>query len=366
MDVSTSDKQAFGSGGSNIADALEIGSETKAGSVASDVAGRAIGVLGVGLSLYVTVEDCEHGTVQQCVGDTVGLAFSVACLAVSSGVGSVACSLLGAGLAYVISAYGPQIAQGLADLGQYEIEGATIAIDAIGAGFSAAGTAIGGAFAIAGDSMAAGFTQAATAIASGFGTAVGAVATGFNEAGSAISSGFDSGVATLEQAGYSAVQMANVLKGTFDEGLTTVVNELNNLAYDVDGVTAALMSTFDQLAPQAAALLQSLGYADMRSLKPSWMGCPSSWAASRSSSCAGSPFACTPSSWSPASIRAPMTLPCSTGSWICPAAMPWPIRVVHREACRPVRPRWLSLWSTGPSVRRFTGPTMPTAPASPR
>ncbi len=239
-------RQAFASG-KNIAEALAEGGETKDGADASEKSGKLLGVAGIALGLYVTIEDCEHGTVQQCVGDTVGLAFAVGCLGISSGAGSFVCGLIGAGIAIVISTYGPEIVQGLIDLGV--VAAATVAINAIADGFTTAGAVLGGAFA-----------QLGTSITSGVDQAVGALATGFNEAVAAISSGFNSAVSALEQAGYSAVQMADALASSFSQGVSTVVNELATLGYDVDGVVSALKNAFGQVAQQAAAILQTFGY----------------------------------------------------------------------------------------------------------
>ncbi len=233
----------------------DLGEAADAETGLAEGAGKLLGAAGIGLGLYFTVEDCEHGTVSQCVGDTVGLAIGAACLVATEGIGSIACGLAAAGIAYVISTYGPQIVQGLSDLGGYIVAGYPVAIDAIKQGFSAAGAALTGAYNTVADQVSKGFSIAANAIVSGFGTAIGALSTGFNTLSSAISSGFNSAISTLEQAGYTAVQLANVLKNTFVEGYNDAVNELINLGYDIDGVARALGDTFAKTAEQAAQVL---------------------------------------------------------------------------------------------------------------
>lgn len=254
-------------GGSELAEdsALDVAADdgpelAETAGTASKVFGAGLAVVGLGLSLYVTVEDCEHGTVAQCVGDTVGLAFAVGCAVATSGGGLILCNLIGAGIGIAISEFGPQMVQGLSDLAQYGIEGATFAYEVIAQGFADAGVALEGAYGIVADTLSSAFSTASAVISSAFNTAVGTLSTGFNEAVSAISSGYDSAVATLEQAGYDALQMADVLKGYFQEGVDAVVNQLISLEYDVDGVASALEGAFDYAGQQAAALLQDFDY----------------------------------------------------------------------------------------------------------
>ena len=255
-----------GEAGGGAADAGDAGADF------GDVAGKALGVIGIGLALYVTVEDCEHGTVSQCVGDTVGTAVSLACLVLTEGVGAVACGLAGAALGYVISHYGPQIAAGL------EVAGKAIAAISVEAGEAIknavneagaaingfaleAGTVLNSAFDTAGAAVNSFALEAGAALNNAFDTAAGAISDGFNKAVSAISSGFDRAVGTLEQAGYTAEQMALSLKNDFNEGLNAVVNELATLAYDVDGVASALEGVYNETAQAAGVLLNQFEYA---------------------------------------------------------------------------------------------------------
>ena len=101
-----------GEGGEAALDGGEGG-----GFTADDVMGKVLGAAGIGLGIYITVEDCEHGTVSQCVGDSVGVAIATGCLVATDGFGSVVCGLAAAAMTYVITTYGPQIAQAFVDLG---------------------------------------------------------------------------------------------------------------------------------------------------------------------------------------------------------------------------------------------------------
>ena len=226
----------------------------------SSALGDALSVVGIGLSLYVAVTDCMNGPLARCIGESVGVAISIGCLAISSGVGSAACSFIGLGISMVITAYGPEIAQGVSDLAQYAWAGAQPAIAAVSEAFQQAGAQLTGAYATAVTAVTAAYGDAVTAVVGAYATAAGVLATGFNQLSSAVSSGYDSAVATLEQAGYTAVQMADVLAGTFGQGLDEVVDQLNLLAYDVDGVAAALKDTFDKADREVAVILQGLDY----------------------------------------------------------------------------------------------------------
>jgi hypothetical protein len=168
--------------------------------------GKGLGVIGFGLSVYPTVNTCMTGTIAQCVGASVGSAAALSCMAVTDGVGSVACGVTGAAMSYLISNYGPDLINGLAQ-GNTAVSAITECLT-ITAGIGSIGCALIGAhFA---PEIAAAFTTAGDAIASAFETAGGAIATGFDELGTAISSGFDSAVSSFEQAGYTALQMADV------------------------------------------------------------------------------------------------------------------------------------------------------------
>ena len=160
---------------------------------AISVAGKALSVIGIGLQTFITVEDCLHGTVQQCVAHAVGTAinigFTVGCAVLTAGIGAVACGLIGAaigiGLTYAIANYGPQIVAGLIS-----------ASDAVAQGVSQLA-----------EETARGVVQASEDIEGALVTAGGAIATGFNEATTAISSGLQTALTTLVQAGYSADQL---------------------------------------------------------------------------------------------------------------------------------------------------------------
>ena len=234
--------------------------EETGGKSAASKLGTALSVVGIGLALYVAISDCMNGPIATCVGESVGVAISIGCLAISSGVGAAACGIIGLGIQTVIIMYGPQIVQGLSDFAQYAWEGSQPAIAAVSAAFEQAGADITGAYATAVSAVSTAYGDAVNAVTGAYDTAVGALATGFNTLSSAISSGYDSAISTLEQAGYTAVQMANVLADTFGQGLDEVVNQLNLLAYDVDGVAKALKSTFEMVDREVAALLKDLKY----------------------------------------------------------------------------------------------------------
>ncbi len=231
----------------------------------ADVAGKALSVIGIGLSAYVTYEDCNayhngSGSLSQCVGDSVGLAFAVGCLAVSDGIGSVACGMVGAAVAIVISKYGPQIYQGLSDLWSYTVEGAQLAYPYIEEGFNDAKTWLTGAYGSVRAGIDQGVTSAVNWTENAYNTAAGAIVTGFDTLSSALSSGFESALSTLEQAGYTAVQMADYLKGVFDEGIQQVAEFLNQLQYGAQAVMSALKSAFAATAEFASQVLKDLDY----------------------------------------------------------------------------------------------------------
>jgi hypothetical protein len=232
------------------------GAEASAGERLGSAAGKLLGAAGIALAIYFTVEDCEHGTIYQCVGDSVGLAIGAACMVATEGIGSVACALAAAGIGIVIAEYGPEMVAGLVDLGQYAAEGATIAIAAISKGFDAAGESLTSAYAEAASQVSAGFALVGTATVSGFDTAIGAISTGFDRLGSYLSSGFADALSTLEQAGLDAAEFAGLLKDTFGEGFNNAVDALITFGYDVDGVAKSLENVFSTGAAAAAAFLK--------------------------------------------------------------------------------------------------------------
>jgi RHS repeat-associated protein len=209
---------------------------------AISVGGKALSVIGIGLQTFITVEDCLHGTVQQCVGDAVGtavnIAFTVGCAVATAGVGAVACGVVGAaigvGLQYVITNFGPQIVAGLISVSDAVAQGVSEIAEETGQGLIQAGNDIVG-----------------IALAAG-----GVIATGINEATTAISSGLQTALGTLVQAGYTAVQIAGVLANTFKEGIDEAVAGLVSLGYGIVDLTKALASVFSQTAAQIAQVLK--------------------------------------------------------------------------------------------------------------
>jgi RHS repeat-associated protein len=232
-----------------------------------DVAGKVLGVIGIGLAAYVTYSDCNSyangtgSTLSQCIGDSVGLAFAIGCLALTEGVGALACGIIGGGLAIVISKFGPEIYAGLVDLGSYIAQGATLAYSAIAQGFADAGAALTGAYNTVADYARSGFTAAGNWLGGAFDAASGAIISGFDTLGSAITSGYDAAISALEQAGYDAVQMASFLVDQFNLGVQAIIGVLNSLAYDAEQVMTVLKDVFNFAAAQAAALMQDVNYA---------------------------------------------------------------------------------------------------------
>jgi RHS repeat-associated protein len=239
-------------------------------------AGRLLGVVGIGLGAYITYEDCSNdgpGSLQ-CIGDITGLVISSACLAITDGVGSAACGAA-AFLGPLIIEHGPQIAAFVTSAYEYlstglescgtgpsaSCVGATVAV-AVGV---ACAVLSGGAAAVACVAAAGALdyllTSYGPAMAAGLVYAGDQVASGFDKAGSAISSGYDSAVATLEGAGYDAVQLGVVLAGVFELGAAGAMDELNALGYDAEGVADVLEGVYDQAAAEVATLMNGAGYA---------------------------------------------------------------------------------------------------------
>jgi RHS repeat-associated protein len=243
----------------------EVAAES--GGAEVDVVGKGLGVIGIGLSAYVTYSDCNsyaHGggaSLSQCIGDSVGLAFAVGCLVLTEGVGALVCGLVGAGLAIVISKFGPQIYEGLVDLGTYIAQGASIAYKAIAQGFSDAGTAIVGAYNTVANYVSSGVTAAGNWLAGAYDTAAGAIVSGFDTLSTAVTSGFDAAISALEEAGYTAEQMANFLVDQFQMGYQDVIGALNSLAYDADQVMDVLKNVFNETAVEAAKIMADVNYA---------------------------------------------------------------------------------------------------------
>ncbi|MCU1391431.1 MAG: sle [Ilumatobacteraceae bacterium] len=204
--------------------------------------GKALAVVGIALSAYVTIDNCMNGTLQKCIGSAVGLAvnvaFTVGCSFVTSGIAAPLCGIVGAilsaGLEFVISTYGPDIVNGIVDISEQAY-----------AALAPVATAIADyAVSVAND------------IADSTTRAIGVLTSGFNDATEAISSGFQSAIDTLNEAGYTAAQMATVLANTFKEGADQAVAGLISLGYDIKGAAEALANVFQQTATQAAQVLK--------------------------------------------------------------------------------------------------------------
>lgn len=220
---------ATAEGGEAAAEAGEVLS--KAGTAAK-VGGVVVGVIGIGLQTFITVEDCLHDTVQKCVGDAVGtavsLTFLIVCTVATEGVGAVLCGIAGAAIAValqtVITMYGPQIAAGLVTAYQATAQG---------------------------------LTDAANAIADFATNTADTIATGWNSAVSAISTGFADAMSTLVNAGYTAVQLASVLAHQFVEGVDAAVNALVGFGYSIADVATALATSLAASLGDAALVLKN-------------------------------------------------------------------------------------------------------------
>ncbi|MCU1393079.1 MAG: sle [Ilumatobacteraceae bacterium] len=219
--------------------------EFKDGAAAANLkfAGKALGYAAIALQTYITIDNCQNGTVQKCVGSAVGLAvnvgFTVGCTFVTEGLGASLCPIAGAvlsaGLEFVISTYGPDIVAGIIDIS----EQADAALSPVAT--AVADYAVG----VAND------------IANSTTHAIGVLTSGFNQATEAVSSGFQTALDTLNDAGYTAAQMATVLANTFKEGAAQAVAGLIGLGYDIKGAAEALANVFQQTATQAATLLKN-------------------------------------------------------------------------------------------------------------
>jgi trimeric autotransporter adhesin len=223
----------------------EIGPATKAlsaGSKLAKFAGPALSVLAIGLQTFVTVEDCMHGTVAQCVGDAVGLAvnvaFTVGCAVLTAGTGAVLCAIGGAiistALTEVISRWGPDIADGVVSLYNDAAAGVGLALPVIESALS----------------------TTVEVISSSFATVGGEIATGFNSLTTAVSSGFQSALGTLVNAGYSALQLAGVLANTFKAAQDAAIAALAGLGYSIGQIAQGIATVFSTTAAQAAQIFK--------------------------------------------------------------------------------------------------------------
>lgn len=189
--------------------------------------GRVLTVVGIGLSIYVAVDDCINGTTQQCVASTVSAAFAIGCALTTAGAGALACAVVGAGISFVIVQYGPEIF----------------------AAIVAAGGFVGQAL-----------FDAPEAIAKALGEFGGAINSGYNELASAFSSGYEEALRLLVVAGIHVGDLALLLKDTFGQALEDVVGQLNAFAYAVEDVALAVVDVFATTPELAAAALKELGY----------------------------------------------------------------------------------------------------------
>jgi RHS repeat-associated protein len=216
-------------------------------------AGRVLTVAGLLLGAVLMEEDCRTGTLQQCIADGVGMAFSVGCLAITSGVGSAACAIAGAVISYVIGEYGDEIVDGVLY--------ASTAVAAFASDvYDQAAELTRSGFAAGLAATEAGLTVATDGLVSAYGTVSATLESGFNDASAAVASGFNGAVDTLRDAGYSAAALAETLKESFVSGLHDTIAVLEDFGYTVAGIATALKDVFDQTAAQAAAVLQDFGH----------------------------------------------------------------------------------------------------------
>lgn len=218
--------------GAGAGEAAEAGEALEEAGTAAKVGGILLGVAAIGLQTFITVEDCEHDSVQKCVGDAVGTvvstAFFIGCTAFTAGAGAVVCGLAGAalsfGLQYVISNYGPQMVAGLI------------------VGYQATAQA---------------FTTAGDWVANQAEAAAGAIVSGLDTAASAVATGFDDAINTLVDAGYSAAALAETLANDFNEGINTAVNALIGFGYDLADIATALANGLNAGLNDAVRVLKN-------------------------------------------------------------------------------------------------------------
>jgi RHS repeat-associated protein len=203
--------------------------------------GFGFAVVGIALQTYVTVENCMNGPVEKCVGSAVGLAinvgFTLGCLAISSGAGSIACAIVGAALGvsleYVITEYGPQIVNGL-------IDGYLLAAPWV----SDAALVTAAAFVDFGNDVA----QAAT-------DSVGAIVVAFDDAAMAVESGYLVAIDVLSAAGLDALEFAQMVVDVFDVTGHDVVALLFVLSYGILDASIVLDQVFTLAYEETAAFL---------------------------------------------------------------------------------------------------------------
>ncbi|MHA3703392.1 RHS repeat-associated core domain-containing protein [Jatrophihabitans sp. YIM 134969] len=211
------------------------------------VAAKGLAIAGIALQLAVAVSDCLEPDVSRCVGAVVGVAvnigFTILCSFVTSGVGSAACAIAGAvigiGLQYVITEFGPDIAAGF-------VVGATWLADGVVSVASDVAVALSDAY------------DAASTFVTEVG---GAIVAGLSEATTAIASGFDDALRTLTDAGYAAAELADVLAHTFEQGFDDAVAGLVGLGYSIADIAESAAEVFSAAADEvASALRQGFAY----------------------------------------------------------------------------------------------------------
>ncbi len=203
--------------------------------------GFGFAVVGIGLQTYVTVENCLNGPVEKCVGSAVGLAinvgFTLGCLAISSGAGSIACAIAGAALGvsleYVITEFGPEIVNGL-------IDGYLLAAPWV----SDAALVTAAAFVDFGNDVA----QAAT-------DSVGAIVVAFDDLSMAVESGYLEAMDVLKAAGIDALAIAQLVVDAFDLSGKGAVALLFALSYSILDASIVLDQVFTLAYDQTAAFL---------------------------------------------------------------------------------------------------------------
>ena len=216
-------------------------------------AGKVLTVAGVLLQVVLTEEACRVGTTQQCVSASVSMAFTVGCLAISSGAGSVACTVIGAALSYVIAEYGDEI-------WEWTTDAAVAGWAAASEGARQLAGIVEEGLDIAVAATLDGINVALDDITSAYGTVSDALVSGFNDLGDDIVSGFENAVDVLVDAGYSAVELGEMLAESFELGVLDAVAIMEDFGYDVGDIALALLETFDQTAAEAAAILQDFGH----------------------------------------------------------------------------------------------------------
>jgi hypothetical protein len=200
---------------------------------------------------------------------------STGCLAVTDGLGSVACGAAAFLGPVIIEDFGPQIAAFVTSAYEYLESG----LLSCGTGPSAAciGATVGVTVAIACEVVTGGagsigcealggaleyvLTSYGPAIAAGLDYAGDQVASGFDQLGSYISSGYQSVAQTLADAGYDALQLGRAFAAAYEIGAQDELDLLVSLGYDADGVAKTLEGVCDQAPAEVSHLMDEAGYA---------------------------------------------------------------------------------------------------------